>query len=156
MQTGTRMLAHYWQLLHLVRPPRVSHFCVWIRHKTWGTHEIEQWKNKDLHESEKRAGTKTFENVAAMTFEVVSRMSPWVNGSTRQKARVWRCTYRWRTSIAHPEVVFFFYLISFLPEVTNACAFNNGGCTYLCLPTANGGRSCACPDGMDPRICKES
>ncbi|PVD26094.1 hypothetical protein C0Q70_13762 [Pomacea canaliculata] len=42
------------------------------------------------------------------------------------------------------------------PRVTNACAFNNGGCTYLCLPTANGGRSCACPDGMDPRICKES
>ncbi|XP_076463392.1 nidogen-1-like [Babylonia areolata] len=42
------------------------------------------------------------------------------------------------------------------PRGTNSCAFNNGGCAFLCLPTPSGGRTCACPDGIDPRSCQES
>lgn len=38
---------------------------------------------------------------------------------------------------------------------SNACSANNGGCMFLCLPTASGGRSCACPDGVDPRMCRQ-
>ncbi|XP_048259530.1 nidogen-1-like [Haliotis rufescens] len=41
------------------------------------------------------------------------------------------------------------------PRVTNGCAVNNGGCRYLCLPSPSGGRSCACPDDIDPRRCNE-
>lgn len=41
------------------------------------------------------------------------------------------------------------------PRVRNSCALNNGGCSYLCLPSPNGGRTCACPDGVDPRICQQ-
>jgi nidogen (entactin) len=39
------------------------------------------------------------------------------------------------------------------PSANNACANNNGGCKFLCLPSSTGGRTCACPDGVDPRIC---
>ncbi|KAL8592230.1 hypothetical protein ACOMHN_030905 [Nucella lapillus] len=42
------------------------------------------------------------------------------------------------------------------PRGSNSCAFNNGGCAFLCFPTPSGGRTCACPDGIDPRICQES
>ncbi|XP_067681271.1 nidogen-like [Haliotis asinina] len=41
------------------------------------------------------------------------------------------------------------------PRVTNGCAVNNGGCRYLCLPSPSGGRTCACPDDIDPRRCNE-
>lgn len=40
------------------------------------------------------------------------------------------------------------------PRFRNACELNNGGCKYLCLPTERNGRTCECPDGMDPRICQ--
>ncbi|XP_074657319.1 uncharacterized protein LOC141910521 [Tubulanus polymorphus] len=39
------------------------------------------------------------------------------------------------------------------PTGTNACALNNGGCRFLCLPTPNGGRTCVCPDDVDEVIC---
>jgi len=39
------------------------------------------------------------------------------------------------------------------PRGTNACAVNNGGCRYLCLPTPNGGRTCVCPDNVDEAEC---
>ncbi|XP_064621672.1 nidogen-1-like isoform X2 [Lineus longissimus] len=39
------------------------------------------------------------------------------------------------------------------PRGTNACALQNGGCRFLCLPTPNGGRTCACPDDMDDTEC---
>jgi nidogen (entactin) len=39
--------------------------------------------------------------------------------------------------------------------VNNACARNNGGCTYLCLPTPNGGRTCTCPDDITPEACNQ-
>lgn len=42
------------------------------------------------------------------------------------------------------------------PRVNGACFLNNGGCAFLCLPSPNGGRLCACPDSMDPRICQDS
>ncbi|KAK7103484.1 nidogen-like [Littorina saxatilis] len=42
------------------------------------------------------------------------------------------------------------------PRGSNSCAFNNGGCEFLCLPTPSGGRTCACPDGVDPRVCQET
>ncbi|XP_064599623.1 nidogen-1-like isoform X3 [Liolophura sinensis] len=40
-------------------------------------------------------------------------------------------------------------------RVNNACGLNNGGCRFLCLPTPGGGRTCACPDDIDPRQCDE-
>lgn len=40
------------------------------------------------------------------------------------------------------------------PSESNSCSLNNGGCKFLCLPSPNGGRTCACPDGVDPRICQ--
>ncbi|WAR19053.1 NDG-like protein [Mya arenaria] len=43
----------------------------------------------------------------------------------------------------------------FCPRITNACFRNNGGCRYLCLPTPNGGRTCACPDDVDELTCAE-
>lgn len=44
----------------------------------------------------------------------------------------------------------------FCPRVTNACHRSyNGGCRYLCLPTPNGGRTCACPDDIDDVTCAE-
>ncbi|XP_053375002.1 nidogen-1-like [Mercenaria mercenaria] len=43
----------------------------------------------------------------------------------------------------------------FCPRVTNACLRQNGGCRYLCLPTPNGGRTCACPDDVDDITCSE-
>lgn len=33
------------------------------------------------------------------------------------------------------------------PQMSNACASENGGCRHLCLPNGKGGRTCACPDG---------
>ena len=33
------------------------------------------------------------------------------------------------------------------PQMSNACAINNGGCEHLCLPNAQGGRTCVCQDG---------
>ncbi|XP_021357021.1 nidogen-2-like [Mizuhopecten yessoensis] len=39
------------------------------------------------------------------------------------------------------------------PRAINACARDNGGCQYLCLPTPNGGRTCGCPDDVDPADC---
>lgn len=41
------------------------------------------------------------------------------------------------------------------PRINNACARNNGGCTFLCLPTPNGGRTCTCPDDIDPESCNQ-
>ncbi|KAK3092564.1 hypothetical protein FSP39_004468 [Pinctada imbricata] len=41
------------------------------------------------------------------------------------------------------------------PRVTNACARDNGGCRYLCLPTPNGGRTCSCPDDITPQECNQ-
>ncbi|KAK3773540.1 hypothetical protein RRG08_022252 [Elysia crispata] len=41
------------------------------------------------------------------------------------------------------------------PRAQNSCGRMNGGCKYLCLPQAGGGRTCECPDGMDPRLCQE-
>lgn len=41
------------------------------------------------------------------------------------------------------------------PRINNACARNNGGCTYLCLPTPNGGRTCTCPDDITPEDCNQ-
>ena len=41
------------------------------------------------------------------------------------------------------------------PRINNACARNNGGCTYLCLPTPNGGRTCTCPDDITPEECNQ-
>lgn len=43
----------------------------------------------------------------------------------------------------------------YCPRATNACLRNNGGCRYLCLPTPNGGRTCACPDDIDEVTCSE-
>lgn len=43
----------------------------------------------------------------------------------------------------------------YCPRVTNACMRQNGGCRYLCLPTPNGGRTCACPDDVDDITCSE-
>jgi len=47
--------------------------------------------------------------------------------------------------------------------VTNPCAINNGGCSYMCLlkPSTNGLEpSCACPTGIpllnDKRTCAPS
>lgn len=39
------------------------------------------------------------------------------------------------------------------PAGNNACALNNGGCRFICLPTPNGGRTCACPDDIDQDEC---
>jgi nidogen (entactin) len=39
------------------------------------------------------------------------------------------------------------------PTGTNACALNNGGCRFLCLPAPNRGRTCACPDDIDEEEC---
>lgn len=39
------------------------------------------------------------------------------------------------------------------PSGNNACSLNNGGCRFLCLPTPNGGRSCACPDDINEEEC---
>ncbi|CAG5121406.1 unnamed protein product [Candidula unifasciata] len=41
------------------------------------------------------------------------------------------------------------------PRARNPCGLNNGGCKFLCLASANGGRVCSCPDGVDPRICQQ-
>lgn len=41
------------------------------------------------------------------------------------------------------------------PRINNACARNNGGCTFLCLPTPNGGRTCTCPDDIEPEACNQ-
>lgn len=43
----------------------------------------------------------------------------------------------------------------YCPRATSACLRNNGGCRYLCLPTPNGGRTCACPDDIDEITCSE-
>ncbi|OWR53521.1 putative very low-density lipoprotein receptor [Danaus plexippus plexippus] len=34
----------------------------------------------------------------------------------------------------------------------NACSFNNGGCSELCLATVGGGRRCACGDGRQAEV----
>ncbi|ELT91752.1 hypothetical protein CAPTEDRAFT_173985 [Capitella teleta] len=39
------------------------------------------------------------------------------------------------------------------PGGSNACAVNNGGCRFLCLPTPNGARTCLCPDDVDEEEC---
>lgn len=39
------------------------------------------------------------------------------------------------------------------PTGVNACALNNGGCRFLCLPTPNGGRTCDCPDDVEEEEC---
>lgn len=39
------------------------------------------------------------------------------------------------------------------PYGSNECAYDNGGCRFLCLPTARGGRTCACPDDIEPEEC---
>jgi nidogen (entactin) len=39
------------------------------------------------------------------------------------------------------------------PSGSNPCAYNNGGCRYLCLPSSKGGRTCACPDDISPDEC---
>jgi len=36
---------------------------------------------------------------------------------------------------------------------SNPCAHHNGGCRFLCLPTSRGGRTCTCPDDIDPEEC---
>ncbi|XP_013386084.1 nidogen-1 isoform X2 [Lingula anatina] len=41
------------------------------------------------------------------------------------------------------------------PAGSNACARNNGGCRFLCLPTQYGGHTCACPDNVDENECNE-
>ncbi len=41
----------------------------------------------------------------------------------------------------------------YLCSGSNACVLNNGGCRFLCLPTPNGGRTCACPDNVDEDEC---
>lgn len=41
------------------------------------------------------------------------------------------------------------------PRGTNACKINNGGCRYLCLPTPNGGRTCACPSDISDEECSK-
>ncbi|BFZ12302.1 hypothetical protein BsWGS_15341 [Bradybaena similaris] len=41
------------------------------------------------------------------------------------------------------------------PRARNPCGLNNGGCKFLCLASANGGRVCSCPDDVDPRICQQ-
>lgn len=38
------------------------------------------------------------------------------------------------------------------PPGSNPCALNNGGCRFLCLPV-KGGRTCTCPDDIDPEEC---
>lgn len=39
------------------------------------------------------------------------------------------------------------------PPGSNPCAHHNGGCRFLCLPTSRGGRTCTCPDDIDPEEC---
>ncbi|XP_052829737.1 nidogen-1-like isoform X2 [Octopus bimaculoides] len=39
------------------------------------------------------------------------------------------------------------------PRNTNACAHDNGGCRFLCLPTFGSGRTCMCPDDVDNNDC---
>ncbi|CAL1530382.1 unnamed protein product [Lymnaea stagnalis] len=41
------------------------------------------------------------------------------------------------------------------PRARNSCGLNDGGCKFLCLASQNRGRTCACPDGMDPRLCQQ-
>ncbi|KAL5008778.1 hypothetical protein ScPMuIL_014359 [Solemya velum] len=41
------------------------------------------------------------------------------------------------------------------PRLSNACAHDNGGCSFLCLPTPNGGRTCHCPEDVAPEKCNE-
>ncbi|KAK3595925.1 hypothetical protein CHS0354_032433 [Potamilus streckersoni] len=43
----------------------------------------------------------------------------------------------------------------YCPRLSNYCMRNNGGCRFLCLPTPNGGRTCACPDNIAPERCNE-
>lgn len=38
------------------------------------------------------------------------------------------------------------------PSGNNACGLNNGGCRFLCLPSRVG-RTCTCPDDIDPEEC---
>jgi nidogen (entactin) len=38
------------------------------------------------------------------------------------------------------------------PPGSNPCVLNNGGCRFLCLP-AKSGRTCTCPDDIDPEEC---
>lgn len=39
------------------------------------------------------------------------------------------------------------------PMGSNACAANNGGCRFLCLPYTNGRRTCTCPDDITEEEC---
>jgi nidogen (entactin) len=39
------------------------------------------------------------------------------------------------------------------PSGTNPCSYNNGGCRFLCLPSSKGGRTCTCPDDIEPEEC---